>query len=107
MADTVCEIIWIHELLPDFGVECSGPIPIHSDSLSSIKLAANLVYHTRTKQVGMDCHFIRDEIIKGLITTHHVSSESQLADIMTKALGRREFEDLLVKLGVFYLHTPP
>ena len=72
MADTICEIIWIREFLPAFGVDCSGPIPIHFDSLSAIKLAANPVYHARTIHVGMDCHFIRDEIIKGIITTHHV-----------------------------------
>lgn len=107
MGDTVCELIWIQELLPSFGIDRSGPIPLYSDSLSAINLAANPVYHARTKQVGMDCHFIRDEIIKGLIATKHVSTKLQLADIMTKALGRREFEDFLIKLGVCNLHTLP
>lgn len=107
MADTVCEILWIRDLLPAFGIDCSAPVVLHSDSLSAIKLAANPVYHARTKQVGMDCHFIRDEIIRGVIATKHVSSKSQLADIMTKALGRKEFQDFLFKLGVCDLHTPP
>lgn len=62
MADTVSELIWIHNLLPAFGIDNSIPISLYSDSLSAINLAVNPVYHTRTKHVGKDCHFIRDEI---------------------------------------------
>lgn len=106
MADTVSEIIWLRELLPALGIECTAPTVLHSDSLSAIKLAANPVYHARTKHIGMDCHFIRDELIRGTIVTKHVSTTHQLADILTKALGRREFEAFLVNLGVCNLHTP-
>ena len=70
-------------------------------------LAKNPVFHARTKHVGRDVHFVRDEIIRGVVEPKHVSTTSQLADIMTKALGRREFEAFLVKLGVCNLHTPP
>ena len=107
MADTVSELIWIHDLSHAFGIDHNTLIPLYSDSLSAINLAANPVYHARTKHVGRDCHFIRDEIKRGLITTHHVSTKSQLADIMTKVLGRKEFEAFLVKLGVCDLHAPP
>jgi len=63
-------------------------------------LAANPVYHARTKHVGRDVHFVRDEIIRGVVKTTHVNTKSQLADIMTKALGRKEFEEFLCKLGI-------
>lgn len=106
MADTVTEILWLRNLLPALGVDCTPAITLYSDSLSAIHLAANPVFHARTKQIGMDCHFIRDEILKGVIKTKHVSTKSQLADIMTKSLGRREFESFLVKMGVCNLHTP-
>lgn len=106
MADTVTEILWLRNLLPALGVDCTSAITLYSDSLSAIHLAANPVFHARTKQIGMDCHFIRNEIIKRVIQTKHVSTKSQLADIMTKALGRREFESFLVKMGVCNLHTP-
>lgn len=107
MADTVSELLWLRQLLPALGIEVTAPITVHSDSLSAIMLAANPVFHARTKHVGTDCHFIRDEIIRGTIATKHVSTKSQLAYIMTKALGRQQFEDFLVKLGVCNLHTPP
>lgn len=107
MGDTVCELLWLRELLSDFGIDCSAPITVHSDSLSAIQLAANPVFHARTKHIAKECHFIRDEIIKGVIATKHVSTRSQLADIMTKALGRKEFEAFRLKLGVLDFHTPP
>lgn len=107
MADTVSELLWFRGLLPEMRITCDAPIVLHSDSMSAIHLAKNPVYHARTKHVGNDCHFIRDEIIRGTIATKHVSTKSQLADIMTKGLGRREFEEFLGKLGVCNLHTPP
>ncbi|KAG7542180.1 Reverse transcriptase RNA-dependent DNA polymerase [Arabidopsis thaliana x Arabidopsis arenosa] len=107
MADTVSELMWLCELLPTLGIKVTAPVTLHSDSLSAIMLAANPVFHARTKHVARDVHFVRDEIIRGTIATKHVSTTSQLADIMTKALGRQQFEDFLVKLGVCNLHTPP
>lgn len=107
MADAVSEILWLRQLLPSLGIECSAPITLHSDSLSAIQLAANPVFHARTKHIETDCHFIRDEILRGTIVTQHVSTTTQLADILTKALGRREFEAFLLKLGVINIHTPP
>lgn len=107
MADTVKELLWLRQLLLSLGIDCSYPITVHSDSLSAISFAANPVFHARTKHIGNDCHFIQDEIIHGTILTKHVSTKSQLTDIMNKALGRTEFEEFLVKLGVCNLHTPP
>lgn len=61
MADTVSELIWICELLPAFGIDCSAPITLHSDSLYAINLAANPVYHACMKHVSRDVHFICDD----------------------------------------------
>lgn len=76
MADTVSELLWLRELLPSLGIKINGPITLHSDSLSAINLAKNPVGHKQTKHVGMDCHFIRDEILRGIIATKHVSTKT-------------------------------
>ena len=49
---------------------------------------------------------VRDAIRDGIISTSHVSTEDQLADIFTKALGKRKFLYLLGKLGICDLHAP-
>lgn len=106
MVDTVTEIIWLRELLTTLGADCSPTIPLHCDNLSAIHLSINLVFHERTKHVASDCHLICDEIVRGIISTLHVSITVQLADIFTKALGRKEFEGFVRKLGICDLHTP-
>ena len=65
-----------------------------------------VIFHARTKHVESDCHVIRDEIVKGVLKPEHVSTTNQLADIFTKALGRKEFDFFLRKLGICDLHTP-
>jgi len=98
MADTVSEILWLRQLLITLGVDCSSPIPLFCDNQSAIYLSANPVFHERTKHVGSDCHFIRDEIVRGVIAPQHVSTHLQLADIFTKALGRKEFVTSILQL---------
>ncbi|GAA0173634.1 hypothetical protein LIER_41561 [Lithospermum erythrorhizon] len=75
-------------LLLDFGVTSAGAIQVHCDSQSALHLAHNPVFHERSKHIEVDCHFVRDVIQDGIITTSHVSMTSQLADFFTKPLGK-------------------
>lgn len=106
MADTVSGIIWMRPLLESFGVDCSASVPLHCDIMFGIYLSKNPLFHEKTKHVGKECHFIRDEIVRGVITPQHVLTTAQLAYILTKALVRKEFEAFVRKLGVSDLHTP-
>ncbi|KAG7600533.1 hypothetical protein ISN44_As06g046270 [Arabidopsis suecica] len=100
------ELKWLKELLQDLGFDHTAPMTIKCDSKPAIHISSNPVFHERTKHIERDCHFVRDEIVKGVVKPFHVSSEEQLADILTKALGRKEFDAFLVKLGIRNLHAP-
>lgn len=106
MAYTTQELLWMKELLHSLGVPHTSPMKLVCDNKSALYIAANPVFHERTKHIENDCHFIRDEIINGTIATTHVCTTEQLADILTKALGGPQFRYLLGKLGVCDLHAP-
>mgnify|MGYP000409130998 CR=1 FL=1 len=48
---TTREAIWLKRLLKDLQVEVSNPTTIYYNNLSSIQLAKNPVFHTRTKHI--------------------------------------------------------
>jgi len=76
------------------------PIVIYCDNISSILLVNNLVYHARTKHIGMHYHFIREKVLAREIDLIHVNIENQVVDIFTKALGTNKLKRFKKMLGV-------
>lgn len=105
MQYTVREIMWLKALLLNLGVNHLAPVDLFCDSQAAIHLAANPAFHERTKHVENDCHFVCDAVKNGTIVIRHVSTKTQLADIMTKALGKDEFDGFKLKMGICDLHA--
>ena len=76
-------------------------VVIYCDNLSSIQLARNPVFHARTKHIEVHYHFIRERVIAGDIDLVYVSTEDQVADIFTKALGAEKLRRFRTMLGVY------
>lgn len=91
MAAALRELKWLKRLLRDLGVQHSAPMEMFCDSKSALYIAANPVFHERTKHIEADCHSVRDSLQDKLIVTRHVRTTEQLADILTKALGGPAF----------------
>ena len=58
------------------------------DNKSAIALSKNPVHHERSKHIDTRYHYVRECVERGQIDIEHVSTTEQLADILTKALGR-------------------
>lgn len=99
---TVCEVLWVKQLLRDLGLKNLGTTAIHCDNQAAlaIAIAANPVQHEKTKHVEIDCHFIRDKSTEGVVAPTYVPSSQQLADVFTKILSVDQMQKLLPKLGV-------
>ncbi|WOH00046.1 hypothetical protein DCAR_0519402 [Daucus carota subsp. sativus] len=106
MAAITCELKWLKGLLLSLGVHHTKAIKLFCDSQSALHIAKNPIFHERTKHIEVDYHYVRDAISDGLIDPSYVHTNTQLADVFTKALGRSQFEFLIRKLGVFTPTTP-
>lgn len=101
MAQTCCELLWIVGLFKDLQVTDLLPVTLACDNSAALQIAANPVFHERTKHIEIDCHFVRDSLTKGLICTNFVRSYDQLADLFTKALDSKSITRLCSCLGLF------
>ncbi|GJV76821.1 putative RNA-directed DNA polymerase, partial [Tanacetum coccineum] len=50
-----CEVMWILKILAELKVNTSLPVPLHCDNSSAIQIAANPVFHERTKHFEFNC----------------------------------------------------
>ena len=106
MAVTACELIWLKGLLSDLGFPSPTPMSLMCDNQAAIHIAANPVFHERTKHIEVDCHFIRTQVQTQVIRTVFTRSHAQLADLFTKALSSVQLHRLLGKLGSINLLDP-
>lgn len=95
-----CLGIWLARLL----AEITGADPkkalLKVDNKSAISLCKNPVFHDRSKHIDTRYHFIRQCLEEKKVEVEFVRSDEQIADILTKPLGRNKFCDLRFKAGV-------
>ena len=93
------QLLWMTQTLKDYGIYVKH-VPLLCDNESAIKIAHNLVQHSRTKHIEVRHHFIRDHVAKGDIYLKHVRTDKQLADIFTKPLDEKVFCRLRGELNI-------
>ena len=107
MATVTSEFIWIKSFLAAMGVFHTTPMKLFCDNQATLHIAKNPVFHERTKHIEMDCHFVRERLLSGDLVTGYVASKHQVADILTKALGKQSFHFLTSKMGIVNPYAPP
>jgi histone deacetylase 1/2 len=62
LANATAELIWVEALLRELGVRLQEKPCLWCDNLGAVYLAANPVFHARTKHIEMDFHFVRERV---------------------------------------------
>ncbi|KAK9077447.1 hypothetical protein SSX86_005784 [Deinandra increscens subsp. villosa] len=98
LADTVAEITWLRSLLRELRVKVSAAPVLWCDNLGATYLTVNPIFHARTKHVEVDYHFVREQVARGNLRVHFISTDDQIADVFTKPLTSQRFASLRSKL---------
>ena len=100
MAALTSELIWLKTFLASLGIFYTQGMQLFCDSQAAIHIANNPVFHERTKHIEIDCHFVRERLQSGDLILSHINTKLQPAEIMTKTLGKCQFQFLKSKLGM-------
>jgi histone deacetylase 1/2 len=100
IANATAEITWMQSLLKELSVKQVQAPTLWCDNLGATFLAANPVFHARTKHIEIDFHFVREKVAAGALQVRFISSADQIADIFTKALPRDAFVRLKYDLNL-------
>ncbi|GAB1869619.1 Gag-pol polyprotein [Camponotus japonicus] len=99
LASAATELVWLQNLLRDFGVMFDGPTVIFEDNQSCIHLLDKWK-HRRLKHIDVKYNFIRELFANKVIDVKYVPSKEQVADIFTKGLTGELFIKLRESLGI-------
>ena len=83
-----CEVVWLQKLFSELFGHVLDTIVILCDNQSGIRLSENPVFHDRSKHIDIRYHFIQDMVQRGAVRLNHIGTDEQVADILTKPLGR-------------------
>ncbi|CAL2268804.1 unnamed protein product [Prunus armeniaca] len=106
IAQGVCELLWLRRLLRDLGFGPQKPMDLYCDNKAAIATAHNPVQYDRTKHMEVDRHFVKEKLDAEIISFPFISSEYQLADVLTKAVSTTVFLNSLDKLGMHDIFAP-
>eukprot|EP00253_Pinus_taeda_P018562 PITA_18562 len=93
------EAVWLKGLLGEFG-RLRDNIKLFCDSQSSIHLAKNLAYHSKSKHIPIKYHFARQGITERGVFLEKVHTKENCADMFTKQILLEKLRWCLASLGL-------
>ncbi|GJU25625.1 putative ribonuclease H-like domain-containing protein [Tanacetum coccineum] len=96
------QVLWIQNQMLDYGYNFMQT-KIHVDNESAICVVKNPVYHSKTKHIEIQHHFIRDSYEKRLIEMVKIHTDKNVADLLTKAFDVSRFNFLVASICMLNL----
>nr|GFA75079.1 putative ribonuclease H-like domain-containing protein [Tanacetum cinerariifolium] len=84
------QVLWLQNQLLDYGYNFMQT-KIHVDNESAICVVKNLFYHSKTKDIEIRHHFIRDSYEKRLIKMVKIRTDDNVVDLLTKSFDVTRF----------------
>ena len=101
LAEGIEELLWIRNMLIEMGLNANieqsegdsfGEIPVYEDNIPCINIAENPLLSQKTKSIDLHYHIARHNVFNNTISLKYISTDFQMADILTKPLGPIKIE---------------
>ncbi|GKB73268.1 retrovirus-related pol polyprotein from transposon TNT 1-94 [Tanacetum coccineum] len=84
------EAIWLKMLLEELGHK-QEKITLFCDNQSALYLARNPAFHSKTKHIRVQYHFVREKVEEGTVDMQKIHTDDNVADYLTKAINCDKF----------------
>ncbi|GJU21463.1 hypothetical protein Tco_1154805 [Tanacetum coccineum] len=98
------KVIWILKVLAELNIDTSLHVSLHCDNSSGIQIAANHVFHERTKHFEIELFFLREKVPDGVVKTIKIKSADNTTDIFTKGLSVVDHNRFCENLGTYDMY---
>jgi hypothetical protein len=96
------EAVWLQRLCSGIGL-VQQAVRLDCDSQSAIFLAKNPTYHSKTKHIDVQYHFVRDMVEEKKVLLEKVDTLKNVADSLTKSVSTKKFSWCRVIMGIVAL----
>ena len=92
------EVVWLQRLCSEIGFKQQA-MRIYYDSQSAIFLEKNPAYHSKTKHINVQYHFVRD-MVETKVLLEKVDTFDNVADSLTKSMITKMFSQCREAMGI-------
>ena len=94
------EAVWLRNFVVELQGKTQGPLTVLCNNQGAIVLLKDNKFHSRTKHIDLQYHFIREVVDEGKINVKYIPTAENVANVFTKALARPKFEVFVEGLGL-------
>ncbi|KAJ1038237.1 hypothetical protein NDA10_006762 [Ustilago hordei] len=85
------EVLFLKQLLCSIGIATDTPM-VYSDNTGCIQVSKDPAQHWKLKHIDTKYHFIRNNVQEGRVQIKYVDTTRNLADALTKPIGRQAMQ---------------
>ena len=88
MAANQCgqEVVYLREILRDFGFTPIGPTRVYEDNLACVAMSENPVRRKYSRHIDIRSYFVRDLVAQNVLKLIPLRTSLMVADALTKSL---------------------
>jgi phosphopantetheinyl transferase (holo-ACP synthase) len=99
-AHAVKEALWLCLFVSKIPNELAQAIMINSDNQGAIALSKDNKFHSQTKHINIQYHFICEAVEDVKVSVVYIPTDENPADIFTKPLAKGKFQKFVELLGL-------